>query len=132
MAQIGNLGSLITFEVSSKKTQTFRNFTKTAAGRWTSHAIIGGKPKSEFLGPDQHSISLSIVLSTNLGIKPRKNLERIERAVEKGTPYTLVIGGKKVGENKWVVSSLSETWDAIIKDGVLVSASVDLTLQEYR
>ena len=131
MAQIGNLGKLIVFEVSSDKVQTFRNMTQAVSGRWATHNIIGGKPKSEFLGPGQRKGNLTINLSVNHGVRPRKTIERIERAVENGTPFFFVIGGKKVGSNQWVITDVSETWDKIIKDGVLVSASLTLTLAEY-
>lgn len=131
MAQIGNLGKLIVFEVSSDKVLTFKNLTQTVKGRWATHNIIGNKPKSEFLGAGQRTISLPIYLSVNHGINPRKTIEKIEKAVENGTPYLLVIGGKQVGANQWVITDLSETWGNIIKDGRLVSANLTLSLAEY-
>lgn len=131
MAQIGNLGKLIVFEVSSDKVLTFRNMTQKVSGRWTTHNIIGNKPKSEFLGAGQRNISLTIFLSVNHGVKPRSTIEKIEKAVENGTPFSFVIGGKKVGSNQWVITDVSEAWDTIIQDGVLVSANLTITLNEY-
>lgn len=131
MAQIGNLGKLIVFEVSSDKVLTFGKMTKSVKGRWTNHDNIGNKPKPEFLGPGQGTISLPIFLSANHGVRPRSTLEKIEAAVESGTPFVFVIGGKKVGSNKWVITDMSETWDNIIKDGQLVSAHLTLNLVEY-
>lgn len=131
MAQIGNLGKLIVFEVSSNKVLTFGKMTKTVKGRWTSHAGIGNKPIPEFLGADQGNISLPIFLTVNHGVRPRKTIEKIEKAVESGTPYPFVIGGKKVGSNQWVITDMSETWDEIIKDGKLVSAHLTINLAEY-
>ena len=131
MAQIGNLGKLIVFEVSSDKVLTFKNMTQTVKGRWTTHAIIGNKPVSEFLGAGQRNISLPIFLSVNHGVRPRSTIEKIEKAIENGTPYSFVIGGNKVGSNQWVITEMSETWDEIIKDGRLASANLTLTLAEY-
>ena len=131
MAQIGNLGKLIVFEVSTDKVLTFKNMSRTVSGRWTKHDTIGNKPVSEFLGPDQGSITLPIHLSVNHGVRPRKTIEKIESAVENGTPFPFVIGGKKVGSYQWVITSMSETWDEIIKDGQLASASLTLSLAEY-
>lgn len=131
MAQIGNLGKLIVFEVSSKKVLTFGKMTKTVKGRWTSHAVIGNKPVSEFLGPDQGNISFPIFLTVNHGVRPRTTIEKIEKAIESGTPLSFVIGGKKVGSNQWVITDMSETWDEIIQDGRLVSAHLTLNLAEY-
>lgn len=131
MAQIGNLGKLIVFEVSSDKVLTFKNMTQSVKGRWTTHAVIGNKPVSEFLGAGQRTISLPIFLSVNHGVRPRSTIEKIEKAVESGTPYSFVIGGNKVGSNQWVITEMSETWDEIIKDGRLASANLTLTLTEY-
>ena len=131
MAQIGNLGKLIVFEVSSETVRTFQKMTQTVSGRWTTHNPIGGKPVSEYLGPGQRASSLPIFLSVNHGVKPRATIEKIEKAVEKGEPFPFVVGGQKIGNNQWVITSMSETWDEIIKDGRLVSAHVTLTLAEY-
>lgn len=129
--QVGNLGSLITFEVSSRKVLTFKQLTQTVGGRWTTHAVIGQKPKSEFLGADLRSGQLEIFLNSMLGVRPRSVIENIESAVESGNPLTLVVGGKQIGSNRWVITKMSETWNEVILDGRLVSANVTLTLQEY-
>ena len=131
MAQIGNLGKLIVFEVSSDKVLTFKNMRQTVKGRWTTHAVIGNKPVAEFLGADQRSISLTIHLTVNHGVRPRSTIEKIEDAIESGTPFPLVIGGKKVGSHQWVITDMSETWGNIISDGQLVSANLTLNLAEY-
>lgn len=131
MATVGNLGKLIVFEVSSKKVLTFKNMTKSVKGRWTTHDVIGGKPVSEFLGPDQGALSFSIHLSAAHGVKPRSTIKNIENAIENGTPNVLVIGGQQVGSHKWVITDMSETWGTIIKDGRMVSANISLNLAEY-
>lgn len=131
MAQIGNLGSLITFEVSSNKVLTFDKMQRTVKGRWAQHEVIGGKPVSEYLGPGQQQITFTVFLSSAHGVKPRKIVEAMEQAVENGTPFTFVIGGKKVGSNQWVIESISETWGEIIDSGSLLSAHLTLTLSEY-
>ena len=130
MAQIGNLGP-ITFEVSSNKVLTFQSLTQTVKGRWTSHAVIGGKPQSEFLGADLRSASVSIYISASFGVKPRDVINSIENAIENGTPFTFVIGGRKIGKYQWVITDMSEAYGVVIKNGALVSANLTLTLSEY-
>lgn len=131
MAQIGNLGKLIVFEVSSDKVLTFNDMQQSVKGRWTQHTVIGKKPVSEFLGADLRTLSFKVRLDANHGVKPRKTLKKIEKAVEKGTPYIFVLNGAKVGKNEWVISSASETWDKILSHGELVSCSITLSLTEY-
>ena len=128
---IGNLGKTITFEVSSDKVLTFNNLTRTVKGRWTQHNIIDAKPKSEFLGPDVDGITFEVYLSAMHGVKPRKTIETIEKAVNNGTVMSFVVGGKKVGSNSWVITAVSEAWSCVYSKGELVTAKVNLTLQEY-
>lgn len=132
MGKIGNLGNLIVFEVNSSKVLTFDGLTQTVKGRWAVHNPIKRKPYPEFLGPDQRSMTFSIFLSVMHGVKPRQTIEKIEDAIENGTPYSLVIGGKKVGRNQWVITDMSETWKEIIQDGCLVSAHLSINIAEYR
>ena len=132
MAKIGNLGKLITFKVSSKKVLTFNDMTRKISGRWAVHEVIRGKPKSEFLGAALQEVSLTVMLSSSLGVKPRKTLERIRKAVEKGEHFTFVIGGKPVSKNKWKITEASEAWDIVMSKGELIQAKVELTLSEYR
>ncbi len=129
--KIGNLGKLITFSVSSKKILTFNSMNKTVEGRWSDHALIRKKPRSEFLGAGKQEATLEIRLDATMGVNPREMIERIEEAVEKGKPLTFVIGGKKIGKNQWVIKKASEAWDTVIQDGILVKAKVNLTLSEY-
>lgn len=131
MGKIGNLGSMITFEVSSDKVLTFDGMQQTAGGRWAQHNIIGGKPVSEFLGADLRQITLPIFLTAAHSVNPRRIIERLESAAESGQPFTFVLGGKRVGKNEWVVSSVGETWGEILDGGKLLSAHLDLTLSEY-
>lgn len=132
MGEIGNLGSLITFEVSMDKSLTFNNMTQSVKGRWTVQNPILGKPYSEFLGPGQRTLSLSVFVTAMHGVQPRKTIESIEEAIENGAPYNLVIGGKRVGSDQWVITDMSESWGKIIQGGKLVSANLTLNLAEYR
>lgn len=131
MAQVGNLGDLIIFSVSYERLLTFNKLNRTVKGRWASHEIIGKKPRAEFIGPGSQSLSFPIYLTVMHGVKPRKVIEEIEEAIENGEPFDFVVGGKKIGKNKWVIESASETWDALIDDGKLVACNLNLTLSEY-
>ncbi len=131
MAQVGNLGSLIVFEVSGSRVLTFDEMRRTVKGRWAAHAVIGSRPVSEYLGPDRQSVTFSVFVTAAHGISPRKTIERIEKAVESGTPYTFVIGGQRVGSNQWIIESVSEAWGGIIENGKLLSAHLNISLSEY-
>jgi phage protein U len=127
---IGILGSL-RFKVNDSRVFTFRNLKREISASWSTMERIGQKPLSEFNGPDLQTISFDIMLDASLGVKPRHLLGVLERMVETGEVNTLVIGKKKVGKNKWVITKSSEAWEVVLRGGELYRASVSLTLQEY-
>ena len=128
---IGTLGTKIIFEVSANKVLTFSKLERTTAGNWEAHARIGQKPKSEFAGPALQSISMEITLDAALGVKPRATIDAIAEMVEAGDAETLVIGSAPVGKNPWKITSMTDTWDAVLSGGELAKASLSLTLEEY-
>jgi hypothetical protein len=48
-----------------------------------------------------------------------------------GTVAVLVVGNKLVGKNKWLLKSADETWATIGGNGRVISATMDLTFEEY-
>ena len=98
---IGTLGRKIIFEVSDDYMFTFKDMTREITSRWANHEPQGVKPKPEFLGPGLQSSSLTITLSSALGVRPRTVLEEIENMVgnrDGGAPGDRhQAGGKKSG-----------------------------------
>ena len=131
MAQIGNFGKLITFEVSSGKMLALKDLKRTVAGRWKKHEIVGAAPRSEFQGPDLDETTVTAILSAEHGVKPRATIERLEAAARSGEVDYLIIGGKRVGTGKVYISSISEEWDTIWNKGELVKATINITFAEY-
>lgn len=120
---IGTLGRKIIFEVSDDYMFTFKDMTREITSRWANHEPQGVKPKPEFLGPGLQSSSLTITLSSALGVRPRTVLEEIENMVETGTAERLVIGTRPVGKNPVRLTGSSETWDVIYKKSVFSGIS---------
>lgn len=131
MGKVGNLGREIVFETSDERILTFRRFSQKVSGRWSSHEIMKEKPKSEFHGPGLRTISFEVVLDVNFGIRPAEILGNMERMIEKGKVETLVIGGRKIGKEKWKMTSMSEAWNYIYSNGELAGATCSITLEEY-
>lgn len=128
---IGTLGTSIVFEVTDEKVMNFTDMNRTVTGNWTSHSVIGQKPKSEFLGAALQTITFNLVLNSALGVRPRAVLDAIAEMVEDGTAEYFVIGSAPVGKNPWKITSVSETWDTILNKGELMKATLSLSLEEY-
>ena len=129
---VGQWGSDIKFSVNSEKQLSLRDMKRTSSARWASHNIIGKRPKMEFLGPDMDEVTLEVVLSAEMGVRPRSEMAKFRSACKKGEAHYLYINGKKVCKNKMAIKAVSESWDEIWSQGELVRAVVAVTFSEYR
>lgn len=131
MAVIGNWGFDVVFSVSEQQVMTFNNFTRTIASEWATHSRIGKKDQAEYLRPALQKISFQMTLDATHGVRPRATLEMLEDHTERGLVYALVIGGKRVGRNKWRITECTEAWETVYNGGELVRAKVTVTMEEY-
>lgn len=127
---VGKYGD-ITFETNDKRILAFNGLTQTVNGRWSSHAVIGRKERMEFNGPGKRKINFKIILNAIYGVKPRETIEKIENIIENGKVDYLIIGGRPVGDNRFAITSMSETWGVVYSGGELAKAEVSLTMEEY-
>jgi hypothetical protein len=128
---IGNWGTDIIFRVSDKTVLTFQNLNRTVGAEWATHSRVGKKDQTEFLRPKLQKITFSIYLDALYGVRPRATLDRLADYCETGTVNPLVVGGKRVGRNRWKITDLSEAWDTVMNRGELVRATVSVTMEEY-
>ncbi|GMQ60338.1 hypothetical protein AN1V17_47380 [Vallitalea sediminicola] len=127
---IGTFGKVV-FSVSSDHVKTFDEFEKSGSAVWDSQEVIGGKPKQKFKGTELETISFSMFLDIFKGVKPRENIELLNEMRDKGKTEFLIIGGKPIGNHKWYISSMSESWTNIDNKGRLLQAKVSVTLKEF-
>lgn len=130
MNQIATLGSVV-FTVSEDLIRTFSDFSRTSAGRWANHEVIGKKPISQFIGPGLDTVTFSVRLDARYGINPRKELDALTELERSGKAMPLIIGGKGLGVNKFKITSLEQTWSEIDGQGNLLAATANITLEEY-
>jgi len=127
---IGYFGDIV-FETSDKRILNFADFKRDTENRTAAHEIIGKKPVTEYIGPGLQKVTFTVTLNGNHGVNSRAEMERWLRKVENGEAETLVIGGKPLGTDKWIVRSVSEAWDTIFNGGELFSGKINVTMEEY-
>lgn len=130
MGTLGSFGDVV-FEVSSEKIRTFDKFTRNSADRWSTHDIIGKKPKSEFDGPGLDTVTFTMWFDANFGVNPREEMENLLIMSRDGQVADLTIGGKGLGVAQWKIKSLGQNWEVIDNQGRLLKSGLDVTLEEY-
>lgn len=134
--KIGYFGTYLIFQLKYDdndkiKGYTFENFKRELSANTENESVLGKKPKTEFLNPDLVSITFDVYFSAECGINVRKQLDNLRKCIENGCVDYLVVGGEKVGKNKFIIKSASEAWNTILSHGELVEATVSLTMEEY-
>lgn len=131
MGLVGTFGPLV-FQTSDKTVFTPSDLKQEIAGQWGEHKLIAQKPKQEFLGPGARIIKFSMILDVMLGLQVRWLLEVLEFMTETGYVDYMIIGNKAIGDNQFVITSVSEAWDVVYSGGELAKATVEVTMREYR
>lgn len=129
--EIGSWGRDLVFSTSDRRILNFQKFSRSSGSEWATHSRIGKKDQAEYLRPKLQKVTFTMKLDATLGVRHRSMLDLLILYAERGTVNILVIGGKRVGEYYWMITDLSEAWETVLNRGELVSAKVNVTMQEY-
>lgn len=127
---VGIFGDVI-FSVGHLRVLTPSNFKGTTGANWAEHEVLGRKARAEYLSPKLREYTFDILLDAALGVNPRKMLNRLTEMSENGEIHYLIIGFAPVSQNKFRVTEISDSWDSVIKHGLLMQCKVSLTIKEY-
>lgn len=130
-SKIGSLGE-IAFEVSNyDRILTLDNYSRDITANYAEHEVIGSKPLLEFTGAKLQTISFDVRISSYLGYSPRKQMDKLKEYCEGGAVLTFILGDEPIGENKWVIESLSEKAEQFLGNGEILSTVATVNLKEY-
>lgn len=127
---IGSFGDII-FSVSRQTAKTLKDLTRAEGGRYANHDIHLKKPKPEFLGPNLSKLSFKMDFDANLGVNPRKETDNLIRLQRDGHYSLFILGGRRVGMGYFTLQSVSVDYKTIDNLGNVLSATADVTLEEY-
>lgn len=127
---IGTLGP-ITFNSSSDKIQTFEEYNLDKSSRIAIHENLQNKPIVEFIGPGLDKIALKLTWSIEGKINPLVEISKLEEKQEKGEVIIFFLGGKPVGNGKYLIDNISRAHKRIDNKGNLLSISFNVSLIEY-
>lgn len=107
------------------------NLKGSTGSDWATHEVVGGKARSEWVGPKLKSYTFDLLLRAQDGVPPRSTLDYFQRMAESGAVDWFVVGGVPLSPYPFKITDISETWDAVLQGGVLVECKVSLTIEEY-
>ncbi|MBC2855419.1 phage tail protein [Cetobacterium sp. 2A] len=129
LSSVGSFGKVI-FKVSSLGTLSPNNYKIDRAPKTKKHQIINNPDITEFQGRQ--------LIRVSLGIKLIYSLTNIERArgrlteyINEGHHFPLVLSGKKIGNNTFILTKYSEKVTKTDRIGTPLVVELDVSFEEY-
>lgn len=135
MGKVGSLGK-IKFYVRDAHGRpeilSFSGMTRESSAKYEEHPVNGKKAFVEFVGPELDQISMTIVAREEFGVSPHEVQKQLHAYKNKGTVCTFMLGGRKIGAYKWVITNLSDAYQTVSVNGRVTQMSFSVTLKEYK
>lgn len=127
---IGRFGDL-RFQVNARKTLTFKEMKVSRGMKTAEHAVPWYKGRLEVTGEELDEVTMTIILRADLGIRPRRQAERIRQLMHQKIAHYLVIGGKMVMDRRCIITKMNESWNEIYRGGEVAEIEITVTFKEY-
>lgn len=117
------------FIVSTNKIVPLMDLTSTVSVKAETQTDTSGTAKTNNKGRELQQISLSTIYLRAAGVDPRAQIEEWESLVGKANP--LLIGDKRFGPEKMMLTSVSTSEVLLNNEGKFLKATVALSFEEY-
>lgn len=134
MATVGSFGD-ITFYCNSingkNRILSFHDLSRSSSAGFAEHERNGEKAYLEFNGDGLDEVTLTIEADARYGVKPLDVQNKLSQKKAMGQAEFFVLGGRKVGKNPFVITSVSEGFKILYIDGRPIAMSFQVTMKEY-
>lgn len=127
---VGSLGNTI-FTVSGFFVRTLDDFTIEGSAKWNQLDIINGPPKLQFAGAELDTVKFKCSFSFAFNVNPLKEVKRLNSYMKEGMNLLFLLGGKKVGSGRYVITSISQAHKKFNARGQVISMDITVSLKEY-
>lgn len=127
---VGGLGRVV-FLVSSKYIKTINDLEINKSVNYAEHRIIKGKPKLEFLNNNLDTLTFKIRLNIFYNVNPLAAAKELENYMNNGEILRFILGAKKVGSGKYVITELKESHRKFTAIGTVSEIELEVNLKEY-
>ena len=117
------------FIVSTNKVVTLGDLSTSLTLKKDSENDTSGTQPTNTRGRELRPITFKVDYIAAAGVDPRDQIKQWE--AELGNAYPLLIGGKRFGAEKMMLTSVSTSDVQLTNNGRFASATVSITLEEY-
>ena len=117
------------FTVSNDKIYTFNAFSNSAKLSYEEKEVEGSKSKMYIKGASLQDLSLTIDVTTELGVDVEAEINDWKSYAESGARDSLYIANKKYG-GTWIVVGVNIS-DVYNNDKTIISATISVDFKEF-
>lgn len=118
------------FIVSSDKVRTFDSLERSSSIETEETENGSKKQKIKMKAVSNDDLSFNVKLDYSFNIVPQEEFDKWVKQKDKGKAYFLIIGGKSISSNKWLLTDVSLSETKYSADGILMKANLKLTFKE--
>ncbi|WP_281699714.1 phage tail protein [Cetobacterium somerae] len=126
---IGSFGKII-FTVSSLKVLSPNDYKIDRGAKRKKHSIINNPDITQFQGRELINVSFGIKLIYSL-VNIEQARERLAKYINEGHHFPLILSGKKIGENTFMLTKYSEKVTRTDRVGTPLVVELDVSFEEY-
>lgn len=126
---IGSFGKII-FTVSSLKVLSPNDYKIDRGAKRKKHSIINNPDITQFQGRELINVSFGIKLIYSL-VNIEQARERLAKYINGGHHFPLILSGKKIGENTFMLTKYSEKVTKTDRVGTPLVVELDVSFEEY-
>ncbi len=116
--------------VFSIATAAYQQFQRQTRQRWSSNPVVGDRPKYQFIGQGEDTITLNGMLYPEL-TGGAINIELLRQIAALGEEQIMTSGNGLI-LGWWLIDGVSETKTVFFSDGSARKISFNLTLKKVR
>lgn len=134
MATIGHFGDVQFYTAQRKGKADILSFSDAnwnSSANYEEHKRAGKKPVLEYTGNNLDEFTMTIYISAYLLQSPMMIIEELRKYCLNAKAYPLVLGGKRIGANKFIITDISNDLQSFSKNGKPLMVSTAVTFKEY-
>jgi phage protein U len=127
---IATFGSKV-FTASHNKVYTFNDFTRSGGLNIEEQDVNGKKPSTYIKGIGLEDISFNVQLIEQKKLSVKGEIDSWFKIKDDKKPYLLIIGGKAVNKNKYLLVNVTVQDSSFSTAGKCIKATLQLQFKEY-
>lgn len=119
----------IRFIVSNDKTMLLNDIKESNSASTATHEALSRRQKVQWVSYDASELSLTVVFDSMICKKPYNEYMKLKDLI--GHVSYFLIGNKRIGYHRWMLTSLSGAYERIVPRGGISRIEANLKFTEY-